>query len=83
MSKIVLSALLTAGLALAGAAVSAQPSVAQSIEIGPRGPSIDLRNGRERERDEYRREQRRDRDFDDRREGRRELRGRRERRDDD
>ena len=83
MSKIVLSGLLAGGLALAGAVVSVQPSVAQSIEIGPEGPRIDMRNGRERERDEIRREERRDREIDDRREERREFRERRERRNDD
>ena len=82
MSKMVLSGLLAGGLALAGAVVAAQPSVAQSIEIGPGGPRIDMRNGRERERerDEFRREERRDREVDDRREERREFRERRERR---
>ncbi len=48
------------------------PSFAQSIDIGPGGPSIDLRSRRERQRDFDREEARRE----DRREMRREMRRR-------
>ena len=74
MKSIVAGSLLAVGL------LSAAPSLAQSIQIGPGGPDIDLRSRRQRERDmdredarrEMRREERRDmrredrrRDFDD------------------
>ncbi|KAB1071524.1 hypothetical protein F6X51_19645 [Methylobacterium planeticum] len=58
--------------------IGATPAFAQSIDIGPGGPSIDLRSRRERERDIDREEARRDM----RREERREMR-RRDMQDDD
>lgn len=70
MKSIVAGSLIAIGL------LSAAPSFAQSIQIGPGGPDIDLRSRGQRERDmdreEARREERREmrreerrRDFDD------------------
>lgn len=55
--------------ALLGATfVGAPPAVAQTVEIGPRGGvGVDLRNPRQRDRDEVREEARRERDSDRRR----------------
>lgn len=63
-------------LAFVAAAVIGTTGVqAQSVDIGPGGPSIDLRSNRQRERDFQRDEMRRDRD-DERRSSRRESRDR-------
>ena len=49
------------GIVLAASVVSAVPASAQRIDIGPGGPSVDLRSRGERERDYRRKEYRRDR----------------------
>lgn len=65
--------LLLVGSLVVGGLLSVAPASAQGIQIGPNGPSIDLRSRRERERDmdredarrEMRREERRrDREYD-------------------
>ncbi|AWN43695.1 hypothetical protein [Methylobacterium durans] len=59
--------LLAGAIAAASIAVSVAttvPASAQRIDIGPGGPSIDLRSRGERERDFRRAEARRDRDYD-------------------
>lgn len=76
---------LFAGIVLAATVAGAVPASAQRIDIGPGGPSVDLRSRGERERDyrreEYRRGDRDDRRlyreqrYDDERGGRRERRG--------
>ncbi|GJD48302.1 hypothetical protein OPKNFCMD_1019 [Methylobacterium crusticola] len=53
-----------AGAILAATVISAVPASAQIVDIGPGGPSIDLRSRGQRERDYQRAEMRRDRDFD-------------------
>ncbi len=63
--------ILSAFLLVIGMFASA-PSVAQTIEIGPGGPNVDLRSRGQRERDMNREDARRD----DRREMRREMRRR-------
>jgi hypothetical protein len=58
MKKLFVTALVATTLLGAGAAS------AQRFDIGPDGPSVDLRSGRQRERDEIRREEmRRDREM--------------------
>ena len=64
--------LILIGSVVASGLFFAAPASAQTIEIGPNGPGIDLRSPREREREEIRREERREmrreerrRDFDD------------------
>ncbi|WP_375454230.1 hypothetical protein [uncultured Methylobacterium sp.] len=52
------------GAMLAASVASIAPAAAQRIDIGPGGPSVDLRSRGERERDFRRREYRRDRDGD-------------------
>lgn len=52
------------GAMLAASVASVTPAAAQRIDIGPGGPSVDLRSRGERERDFRRREYRRDRDGD-------------------
>ena len=52
-------------LAFAAAAIIGTTGVqAQTVDIGPGGPSIDLRSSRQRDRDFQRDEVRRDRDYD-------------------
>ena len=60
MKTVLASALVVASLA------SVVPASAQTINIGPGGPSIDLRSRAQRERDYRREEYRRDRDAEDR-----------------
>ncbi|GJD33255.1 hypothetical protein [Methylobacterium aerolatum] len=60
MKTLLASAIVAASLA------SVVPAAAQSIEIGPGGPSIDLRSRAQRERDYRREEYRRDREAEDR-----------------
>ncbi len=55
---------LFAGTVLAAALISAVPASAQRIDIGPGGPSVDLRSRGERERDYRRDDYRRDRESD-------------------
>ncbi|MDP4021571.1 hypothetical protein Q8W71_02960 [Methylobacterium sp. NEAU 140] len=57
---------LLAGAVLAASLVGVVPASAQRIDVGPGGPSIDLRSRGERERDFRREEYRRDRDAEDR-----------------
>ncbi len=57
---------LLAGAIVAASLASVVPASAQSIEIGPGGPSIDLRSRGQRERDYRREEYRRDREAEDR-----------------
>lgn len=54
--------LFMAGTIIAASVVSTVPAFAQRIDIGPGGPSIDLRSRAERERDFRREEYRRDRE---------------------
>lgn len=70
--------IILAGSLVALGLIGAQSASAQSIDIGPGGPSIDLRSQRQRDRDDDREEARRE----ERREIRREER-RREFEDDD
>lgn len=52
-------------LAFAAATILSATAVqAQTVDIGPGGPSIDLRSNRQRERDYDREDARRDRDYD-------------------
>ncbi|WP_449410236.1 hypothetical protein [Methylobacterium komagatae] len=51
-----------AGALVAASVLTAVPAFAQTIELGPRGPSIDLRSRGERERDFRREQYRRDRE---------------------
>lgn len=52
-------------LAFAAATILGATGVqAQSVDIGPNGPSIDLRSNRQRDRDVQRDDYRRDRDYD-------------------
>ncbi len=51
-----------AGALVAASVLTAVRRFAQTIELGPRGPSIDLRSRGERERDFRREQYRRDRD---------------------
>jgi hypothetical protein len=81
MNKIFAYSLLATGLVLSSPLLTSIPSAAQSIDIGPGGPRIDLRDRRERERDEVREDRRRDRGIERHREYREER--RRDRRDDD
>jgi len=53
---------LLAGAIVVASIASAAPAVAQRIDIGPGGPSIDLRSRGQRERDFQREEYRRDRE---------------------
>lgn len=53
---------LLAGAIVAASIASTAPAVAQRIDIGPGGPSIDLRSRGQRERDFQREEYRRDRE---------------------
>lgn len=53
---------LLAGAIVAASLVSVAPVSAQSIDIGPGGPRIDLRSRGQRERDYRREEYRRDRE---------------------
>jgi len=53
---------LLAGAIVLASIASAAPAVAQRIDIGPGGPSIDLRSRGQRERDFQREEYRRDRE---------------------
>lgn len=55
-----------AGAILAASFISVAPlpASAQSIGIGPDGPTVDLRSRAQRERDYERRQMRRDRDYD-------------------
>ncbi|MBP2496593.1 hypothetical protein ABID82_002735 [Methylobacterium sp. PvP062] len=55
---------LLAGAVLAASLASVVPAAAQRIEIGPDGPSVDLRSRANRERDFRREEYRRDRAYD-------------------
>ena len=57
---------LLAGAIVAASLSSVVPASAQRIDIGPGGPSIDLRSRGQRERDYQREEYRRDRDAEDR-----------------
>jgi hypothetical protein len=75
---------LLAGAVVVASLASIVPASAQRIDLGPGGPSVDLRSRGERERDYRRDEYRRDRDdrrlyrterFDDDRRGRNERRG--------
>ena len=52
---------LLAGAILAASLASVVPATAQRIDIGPDGPSVDLRSRGQRERDFRREEYRRDR----------------------
>jgi hypothetical protein len=52
---------LLAGAILAASLASVVPAAAQRIDIGPDGPSVDLRSRGQRERDFRRNEYRRDR----------------------
>ncbi|MEE7503218.1 hypothetical protein [Methylobacterium mesophilicum] len=54
---------LLAGAVLAASLASVIPAAAQRIEIGPDGPSVDLRSRGQRERDFLREEYRRDRAY--------------------
>ena len=81
MNKIFAYGMLTTGLVLSAPLITSTPSAAQSIDIGPGGPRIDLRDRRERARDEVREDRRRDRGIERHREYREER--RRDRRDDD
>lgn len=56
--------ILLAGALVAASLVGVAPASAQRIDIGPGGPSVDLRSRGERERDFRRSEMRRDRDDD-------------------
>ena len=60
MKTILAGAIFAASLA----SVAPLPASAQSIGIGPDGPSVDLRSRGQRERDFERRQMRRDRDDD-------------------
>lgn len=53
---------LLAGAIVVASIASTAPVMAQSIDIGPGGPSIDLRSRAQRERDFQREEYRRDRE---------------------
>ncbi|AYO85149.1 MULTISPECIES: hypothetical protein [Methylobacterium] len=53
---------LLAGAILAASLATVVPASAQRIDIGPDGPSVDLRSRGQRERDFRREEYRRDRD---------------------
>ncbi|MCJ2024644.1 MULTISPECIES: hypothetical protein [unclassified Methylobacterium] len=53
---------LLAGAIVVASIASTAPAVAQRIDIGPGGPSIDLRSRGQRERDFQREEYRRDRE---------------------
>lgn len=53
-----------AGAVLAASLLTVVPASAQRIDIGPGGPSVDLRNRAQRERDYDRMDARRDRDRD-------------------
>ncbi|HEX8417690.1 MAG TPA: hypothetical protein VF641_08800 [Methylobacterium sp.] len=53
---------LLAGAVLAASLMTVAPASAQRIDIGPGGPSVDLRNRAQRERDYDRMDSRRDRD---------------------
>ncbi|WP_336487536.1 hypothetical protein [Methylobacterium nigriterrae] len=55
---------LLAGAVIAASIASVVPAAAQRIDVGPGGPSIDLRSRAQRERDFRREEYRRDRDDD-------------------
>jgi hypothetical protein len=55
---------LLAGAVLAASLASVVPATAQRIDIGPDGPSVDLRSRGQRERDFRREEYRRDRAYD-------------------
>ena len=57
---------LLAGAVLAASLASVVPAAAQRIDIGPGGPSVDLRSRAQRDRDFRRDEYRRDRYDDDR-----------------
>jgi hypothetical protein len=57
---------LLAGAIVAASLASVAPASAQTFDIGPGGPSIDLRSRGQRERDYRREEYRRDRDAEDR-----------------
>lgn len=52
------------GAVIAASLTSAVPASAQRIDIGPDGPSVDLRSRGQRERDVRREDFRRDRDYD-------------------
>ena len=52
---------LLAGAILAASLASVVPAAAQRIELGPNGPSVDLRSRAQRERDFRREDYRRDR----------------------
>ena len=54
---------LLAGAVLAASLASVVPAAAQRIELGPNGPSVDLRSRSQRERDFRREEYRRDRAY--------------------
>ncbi|MFD0937348.1 hypothetical protein ACFQ12_19495 [Methylobacterium trifolii] len=56
-----------ASAVIAASVASVVPAAAQRIDIGPGGPSLDLRSRGQRERDYRREEYRRDRAYDDRR----------------
>ncbi|MBN4093111.1 MULTISPECIES: hypothetical protein [Methylobacterium] len=55
---------LLAGAVLAASLTSVVPAAAQRIDIGPDGPSVDLRSSAQRDRDFRREEYRRDRAYD-------------------
>ena len=55
---------LLAGAVLAASLATVVPAAAQRIDIGPDGPSVDLRSRSQRERDFRREEFRRDRAYD-------------------
>ena len=54
---------LLAGAVLAASLATVVPAAAQRIDIGPDGPSVDLRSRSQRERDFRREEYRRDRAY--------------------
>lgn len=78
MRSILAASLLAGTLLGVSPAILSMPASAQTIEIGPGGPSVDMRSRGERRRDEVREDMRRE----DRREMRREMR-RRDMEDDD